>query len=188
MSIEFLDTHAKKLSGFAAETEQMSRAQPDNFFLKIAAKNQKAAALDAQKELAIAMAEQNSELVDLRLIGPIANGSISLDIFFNAMQPLLKAFKQAAYKISTGIESSLRIPEEISDSLNIKLAGLAPGSTHILITGNAQPDLTGHALFTESANSLFELLSSNNADFYEAVDLIGGKATQHISELMRALD
>src|SRR5690606_27207830 len=78
--------------------------------------------------------------------------------------------------------------QDISNALNIKLAGLAPGSTHILMTGNASPDLTGESLFNETLKELFELLNSDNTDFYGSIDAVGGKAAHHVSELMRSLN
>lgn len=188
MSIEFLRAHADKLSEFAKETELMAQAKPDDFFLRIAAKNQRDAAASARSEYALASAENNGALVDLRLIGPRADGSISLETFVKAMNPFINACKLAAYKIRNGQEAAKRVSRDISSTLNIKLAGLAPGSTHILMTGNAAPDLTGESLFNETIKELFELLNSDNANFYDSIDAVGGKAAHHISELMKSLD
>ncbi|ONM43131.1 hypothetical protein BXT89_14350 [Halopseudomonas pachastrellae] len=188
MSIEFLRSHAKRLSEFAKETELKAKANPDDFFLQIAAKNQRDAAASVRSECALSTAERNGALVDLRLIGPRADGSVSLETFVKAMHPFVNACKLAAYKIRNGQEAASRVSREISSTLNIKLAGLAPGSTHILMTGNASPDLTGESLFNETIKQLFELLNSDNASFYDSIDTVGGKAAHHISELMKSLD
>lgn len=188
MNIEFLSNHAKKLTEFASETELKAKAEPNNFFLQAAAVNQKAAAAAARRELAVATAEASGSLVDFRLIGPRADGSLPLEVFIKAMQPFVNACKYAAHKIRHGTEAAHRVSQDISNALNIKLAGLAPGSTHILMTGNASPDLTGESLFNETLKELFELLNSDNTDFYGSIDAVGGKAAHHVSELMRSLN
>lgn len=188
MTMEFLREHASALTNFAKETEAKAKLAPDDLFLQLAAKNQKTAAAEVRHQLAVAEAESSGALVDLRLIGPRADGSIPLEIFVKAMTPFANACKLAAHKIRHGQEASRSVAKDISDSLNIKLAGLAPGSTHILMTGNAHPDLTGQSLFNETIQEVFELLNSTNESFYDAIDAIGGRSAHHISELMKSLD
>lgn len=62
MSIEFLRNHARVLSEFAAATAKRAARNPDDFWLQIAAKNQRQAANDAKQALAAACAEEASEI------------------------------------------------------------------------------------------------------------------------------
>jgi hypothetical protein len=57
MSIDFLIKHARTLSEFAAETEARAALNPTDQWLAIAANNQRQAANDAMKAVAIAHAQ-----------------------------------------------------------------------------------------------------------------------------------
>jgi hypothetical protein len=57
MNIDFLKKHAQTLSEFAAETEARAALNPTDKWLAIAANNQRQAANDAMRALAIAHAQ-----------------------------------------------------------------------------------------------------------------------------------
>jgi hypothetical protein len=188
MSSKFLREHADSLSKLAKETADRARATPDDFFLQLAAKNQEQSAHRVRHQLLIEEAEEAGELVDLRLIGPRANGSISLDWFIAAMEPLSRAWKLAAHRLRYGNEAERGVGADVVSALNLKLAGLGHGSTRIFVTGNALPDLTGSSLLQATLTQTFRLLNSHQDEFYDAVDAVGGKSASQLSEFMRALD
>lgn len=188
MSSKFLREHANSLSNFAEETADRARAAPDDFFLQIAAKNQEQSAQAVKHQLLLEEAEEAGELVDLRLIGPRATGSISLDWFISAMEPLSKAWKLAAHRLRYGHDASRSVGADVVSALNLKLAGLGYGSTRIFVTGNALPDLTGESLLQAMLTQMFRLLNAQQEDFYDAVDAVGGKSAHQLSEFMKALD
>jgi hypothetical protein len=169
MTTEFLKAHADTLRQFAIETSEQANKNPDDFWLRLAAKNQTQAAHEAEQNL------------------KIADGSISLESFIRIADPLSRAWKAAAYRIRHGVIQG-RIGSEISDSLNLKLAGIASGSTRILVTGNAAPDLSGENLLHATLQQTFRLLCAKNDEFYDAVDAVGGRAAQHFGEAMKAID
>lgn len=187
MNSQFLRNHASTLTEFAQKTRERAHHAPDDFFLQLAAQVQEDAAHDTQRALALALAEEAGELVDLRLIGPQANGSISLDWFIAAMSPLSKALKLAAHRLRYGQDSARGIGDDVVDALNLKLSGLAYGSTRIFVTGNGTPDLTGDNLLQATLTQTFSLLNASTNDFYDAVDAIGGKSAHQLSEFMKAL-
>lgn len=187
MSIEFLKQHAQTLSEFAEETAARAALNPQDPWLAIAADNQQQAASDAHQRLSLAFAQEAGELMDLRFIGPRADGSISLDAFIKIADPLSKAWKAAAHRIRHGISEG-RVGKEIADVLNLKLAGIAGGSTRVLITGSSSPDLSGESLLQSTLQQTFRLLTSKNEDFYDAVDAVGGKAAHYFGDAMREID
>lgn len=184
----FLRDHAEALKANAESTQRRARANPGDFFLQLAAKNQEAAALSVSRQVSIAMAEELGELVDVRLIGPRANGSIPLDSFLDTIGPLSKAWKFAAHRLRYGHDAVRGAASDVISALNFKLAGLAPGSTHVFITANAAPDLTGDSLLQATLDQTFMLLNASHDEFYDAVDAIGGKSANQLSEFMRGLD
>lgn len=188
MSAKFLREHARSLAGFAKETRNLAQTAPDDFFLQLAAKSQEDSAHATERMLALEEAEEVGELVDVRLIGPRADGSISLDFFIAAMEPLSKAWKLAAHRLRYGHDATRGVGADVVSALNLKLAGLAYGSTRVFVTGNAMPDLTGESLLQATLTQTFRLLNSKQEDFYDAVDAIGGKSAHQLSEFMKALD
>ncbi|MYM28968.1 hypothetical protein GTP58_11620 [Duganella sp. CY15W] len=187
MSIDFLKQHAQTLSEFAEDTAARAAQNPQDPWLAIAADNQQQAASDALQHLSIAYAEEAGELVDLRLMGPRANGSISLDAFIKIADPLSKAWKAAAYRIRHGISEG-RAGKEIADVLNLKLAGIASGSTRVLITGSSTPDLSGESLLQSTLQQTFRLLTAKNEEFYDAVDAVGGKAAHYLGDAIKEIE
>jgi len=188
MSSKFLSDHAGALAKNATETRARAESAPTNFLLQLAAKNQEDAVHAVERYVALAEAEEVGELVDLRLIGPRANGSISLDWFVAAMGPLSKAWKLAAHRLRYGHDASRGAGSDVVSALNLKLAGLAYGSTRIFVTGNAMPDMTGESLLQTTLTQTFRLLNSQHDDFYDAVDAVGGKSAHQLSEFMKSLD
>jgi hypothetical protein len=188
MSSTFLRDHAQSLKKFADDTKDHARSNPDNFLLQLAARNQSAAAGVASQRASLAEADEIGELLDVRLIGPRANGSIPLDSFLDTIGPLTRSWKYAAHRLRYGRDAVRGAASDVVSALNFKLAGLAPGSTHVFITGNAAPDLTGDSLLQATLNQTFRLLNSQQEDFYDAVDAIGGKSAHQLGEFMRGLD
>jgi hypothetical protein len=186
MSIDFLKRHAQTLSEFAAATDARVSMNPADQWLAIAANNQRQAASDAMQTLAVAYAQEAGELMDLRFIGPRANGSISLDAFIKIADPLSKAWKAAAYRIRHGLSEG-RVGREIEDILNLKLAGIAGGSTRVLVTGNTATDISGESLLQSTLQQTFRLLTAKNDEFYDAVDAVGGKAAHYFGDAMREI-
>lgn len=187
MSSNFLRDHADTLKIFAQETQRRAKDSPGDFFLQLAAKNQTSAARAVSQQAALSEAEELGELLDVRLIGPQANGSIPLDSFLETIGPLAKSWKLAAHRLRYGRDAVRGAASDVVSALNFKLAGLAPGSTHVFITGNAAPDLTGQSLLQATLTQTFRLLNSNQGEFYDAVDAIGGKSAHQLGEFMRGL-
>ena len=186
MSIHFLKTRAQDLRNFASEAAELAKKNPDDFWLQAAAKNQTQASQAAMRELALAYRDEAGELLDLRFIGPTADGSIPLDAFIKIAGPLVKAWQAAAHRIRHGLVHN-RITGDIGDTLNLKLAGLGHGSTRVYVTGSSNADLAGESLLHATLTQTFRLLNTANDEFYDAVDAVGSKAAQHFGEAMRAI-
>lgn len=186
-SADFLEQFATDLKREAASTAARSAASPDDFWLAVAADNQQKAARDALRDLSREYARERGELLDIRFIGPKTNGSMMLDAFLKIADPLNKAWKATAFRLRHGVVEG-RIGGDISDALNLRLAGIAPGSTHILLTGNSADDLTGDNLFRSTLTQTFRLLTSGGDGFYDAVDAVGARAARYFGEALKAID
>ena len=187
MSTDFLERHAGELLREARQTAERAASAPGDFWLNAAATNQADAAREATQMLAQEYARASGELLDMRFLGPKANGTILLDSFLKIVDPLNKAWKAAAYHLRHGVVEG-RIGFDIGDALNLKLAGLAPGSTRILLTGNGASDLTGESLLRDTLTQTFQLLSAPNDEFIDAVDAVGGRSAQLFGEALKAIE
>jgi hypothetical protein len=186
MKTDFLEVHLSELQKIAKVSAARASEDPDDFWKAATAENQAQAVRDVARELELARAEESGELLDLRFLGPKADGALPLDIFLKIAEPLSKAWKAAAFRLRHGVADG-RIGTEISDSLNLKLAGIAPGSTHIFLTGSMAEDMTGESLLRSTLQQTFRLLGSRNDEFYDAVDAIGGRAALSFKEAMKAI-
>lgn len=186
MTTEFLKRHAEELQSIAESSTAAAQADPSDFWKSVVARNQAQAAKDIRRQFELARAEESGELLDLRFLGPQADGSLPLDSFLKIIDPLSKAWKAAAYRLRHGVSEG-RIGSEIVDTLNLKLAGMAAGSTHVFLTGSAAEDTTGESLLRNTLDQTFRLLGSRNDEFYDAVDAIGGRAALLFREAMKAI-
>lgn len=186
MKTDFLERHLSELQKVAQVSATVASEDPGDFWKTTVAENQAQAIRDVERDLELARAEESGELLDLRFLGPKADGALPLDIFLKIADPLSKAWKAAAFRLRHGVAEG-RIGTEISDSLNLKLAGMAPGSTHIFLTGSMAPDTTGESLLRNTLQQTFRLLGSRNEEFYDAVDAIGGRAALSFKEAMKAI-
>ena len=183
MKTDFLERHLSELQKVAQVSATVASEDPGDFWKTTVAENQAQAIRDVERDLELARAEESGELLDLRFLGPKADGALPLDIFLKIADPLSKAWKAAAFRLRHGVAEG-RIGTEISDSLNLKLAGMAPGSTHIFLTGSMASDTTGESLLRNTLQQTFRLLGSRNEEFYDAVDAIGGRAALSVKEAM----
>lgn len=186
MKTDFLERHLNELHKVARVSATVASEDPSDFWKTAVAENQAQAIRDIERDLELARAEESGELLDLRFLGPKADGALPLDIFLKIADPLSKAWKAAAFRLRHGISEG-RIGTEIGDSLNLKLAGVAPGSTHIFLTGSMAVDMTGESLLRNTLQQTFRLLGSRNEEFYDAVDAIGGRAALSFKEAMKAI-
>ncbi|MEO7493461.1 MAG: hypothetical protein ABIT83_01645 [Massilia sp.] len=176
MSIEFLERHARDLQREAQLTAERSAASPDDFWLEVAAKNQLDAAHAAMRTLEIENARKTGLLFEIRLTGPGADPALRLDTFLDFFTPLNRAWKTAAFRLYHGAQSNSR--SQVADELiDIGLAGLSQRPPHVLLIGSNAGDAAEVHLLRNTFTTIFQLLSSDIDDFFDAVNAIGVHAT-----------
>jgi hypothetical protein len=187
MSREWITEQIDAFQSVLSEDEQRLRADPENPFIQATIANRKEAINDFAKQLKMVEAEQASEILELRFIGPLAdNGSLPLEVFLKVAAPLVRAWKTAAHRLKYGRETS-KASKEIKDELNLRLAGLAYGSTRIILSGNGTPDLAGENLLQATLTQTFRLLNSDSDSFYDALDAVGVYSARNLSEAVKEI-
>lgn len=152
--------------------------------------NREQALADLKAEQRLTDARKLGELVELRLHGPrVDRGSIPLDSFIKVTTPLLRALRAIAERQRYGVaQVSTKFKRMVSDSLNIKLAGLAMGSTRLMLTGDGIADTSGESLLRLTLERTLGLLNAPSEGFFEAVDTVGITAANALGEFAAAVD
>jgi len=179
-SMSNIDFANSQIERFAKKAEEDSNNRAAKFFKESFELYRN----EFEREEIIAAAGLAGELIDLRFIGPrVDNGTMPLGQFLEVLDPLNRGLNKAAYRLRNGKEAR-QIKDDIKDALNLKMSGIGSGSTRILITGDARPDLTGNNLLTDTLTQVFRLLKANNEDFFDAVDAVGGSAAKKFGEAL----
>lgn len=191
MSHEFLKQHASELRRNAAETLARATAEPDNWLLQLTAKNQRDAAAEAERNLTIAEAGKSFEALEWRLVGQrMKFGEVPLSLLAKLAEPLNKLILRAAYFVRNGIEPLQGVGDDLPNELDLRLAGLMPGSARLFIRGTTSPDTTGASAFGSAVSNLFDVLAVTEdfTQFYERLGEIGEGAAHSLRDTLKALE
>lgn len=187
-----LRDHGVALSHFAAETERQAASDPNDWLLPIVAKNQRVAAEEILRAADIEDAQPAGEILDWRFIGNrLPRGEMPLDFLSRLAAPLNNLLVRAAYFARTGTEAMYGAADDLSREIGLSLVGLAPGSTRLIIRGNAMPDLTGASALSDGLNGIFGLMSTAATDaagFYDRLDDIGERASEALHGTLKAIE
>jgi hypothetical protein len=81
-----------------------------------------------------------------------------------------------------------RIPVEVFEVLDLRLAALAPGSTKVILTGSCNPDMFGFSYFEDTLDRVFRILDAETPErVVEAVSRVGHQSGRKVGELMRVI-
>lgn len=170
----------------AALYEAKARENPDDVTMQFFARAFAGYKAGAQKKASTVQSELVNELIDFRFLGPRADhGAMRLGDFLAVMEPLNSALNRAAYRLRNGVEAWRGVGDEIRDSLNLQMAGLAVGSTRVLITGDGRADLTGMSLLHNTLKHTFNLLNARQDEFLDAVDAVGGLSAKSFGQALK---
>lgn len=153
-----IDTIAKMQSQY----ESLLLEQPNNISHELTIQTFKSQISELEKELQFEKAKRNKEIVEIRLIGKLANGTIPLEILAKLSDGFSGAILNASFFIQYGNKKNKVREKEVHDIVDLRLAGIGSGSTRLFVTANNAPDLFGRSLAEESLNHSFNLLQSQS--------------------------
>ena len=165
-------------------------ANPNDRMAKLLTANREQALADLRSEQRLDDAQKLGELIEIRLHGPrVDRGAIPLDSFIKVTTPFLRALKSIAERHRFGVSKlGTKHKRQVSDSLNIKLAGLAMGSTRLLLTGDGIADTGGESLLHMTMERTLGLLNAPSDSFFEAIDTVGITAANAIGDFAAAVE
>ncbi|KAB7528112.1 hypothetical protein F8C76_09535 [Flagellimonas olearia] len=188
-SISRLNKSIEYLQSVIEELLPLLKSNPDDFALKLQIENYKSEISNLQKSLHDANLKRNKEIIALRLKGNIARfGTFPLE----SVGGITNSFSNALYKTSQflqyGKKGGKKIESILKNSLDIRLEGMASGSTIFYISAKTSPDIFGKSLIQNSLENTFELFSSNNEmELMENIEKVGVKNSKYFSKFLDEL-
>jgi hypothetical protein len=165
MSNDILRRHAEELRRDAAETLERAEQSPDDWLLRSVAQSQQRAAMEAARQLVIAEVGESNDALEWRLAGQrLKAGEVPLSLLARLAEPLNKLLLRAAYFARNKLEPQQGgVGEDLTNELDLRLLGVAPGSARLFISGNTGIDTTGNSALKEAVEHLFETLEAAGA-------------------------
>jgi len=188
--IKRLNIKLSEAQKLLAELQERVNSDTDNFALKMSFRTVQNHVSDIQSQLQREKELREKEVIELHLDGHIAkDGTIPLSVLSNISQHLSETVLSAAQHLKLGEKSRGRIKTDIAHTLNLRFAGISPGSTKLYITGNTSPDLFGFSLIEESLNKTFKILETKKAnELVDSVTDIGLRSTKNLNKLLKAIN
>lgn len=145
--------------------------------------------VDLQAQLQQEKNLREKEVVVMRLKGEIAKfGSIPLSTLSSITHSFSNAISSLSQRIRKGEDKGGRISTEILKTIDLRLAGLQPGSTKLIITGRCSSDLFGYSLVEDSLGKTFDFLKSNNEnELTDNLSSIGARSSNQMTKFLKAL-
>ena len=142
-----------------------------------------------ESRLRLAKSERAYEVLRLRLDrGESSLGTIRLRTLLKLVEPLNTLLEQSAWRVWDKSGTVSHIPDTFIREVNLRLAGIEPGSTQLVIMGNTTPDLTGESPLELALRNIFELLNSKTNNFIDHVHAIGMPASKSLAKFMALLE
>ncbi len=184
-----IPTIKARLAGFEEEVRAIRSRGALSFADRLTLESLHAVREELQAELNSAWARRWVEVVELRLQGQPANdGRLPLHIVSDLTTSLHRGFYTAAAYQKNGREIKHVRDAGLVSALDFQLAGMAQGSTRLILTASSQPDLFGSSLASETLHATFGLLNASGTDaILDAVDRVGTEGARRMGEFVSEL-
>jgi hypothetical protein len=143
------------------------------------------------KQQLVALSESDAlETVEFRVHAKqLASGSVPLLFLSEAGDQIRRMLGFAALRFSQGGQRRKRVPAEIYEALDLRLAGVQQGSTRLIITSASTRDLFDDGLSKSALKLLFSVLETQGAgaDFLEAITALGQGSARQLNYFLRLL-
>ncbi len=130
------------------------------------------------------------ELIDFRMMADaFRSGSIPLHVVARAADEIRKMFGFAALRFIQGGISRKRVPDDLYKELDLRLAGILPGSSRLLIAAAAHRDLFDDGIAKHAIDRVVSVLESKGSggSFLESVVDLGPSSARSLREFLKIL-
>lgn len=187
--VDWLERQLAQVRDFVARDKARMVDQPERFSVQLSLNSWEAQQEELQQELRQAKAALLHEVVEMRLVGKRMDGSIPLRLLSKLADKFNSALEQAAYHLRHGQGPKKNGLEGIQGEMDLRLSGLAFGSTRLVFAGNITPDTTGDSAMEGALEQIFDVLAAPSAEkVRKLVTAIGAPATRALSDMLGALE
>lgn len=183
--IKMLLTEAEKL-----KKDALVKSKSGSFAYKLSA-DSISDHIDELKQIAIVNDDRPIyELIDFRLKAPSLNsGSVPLSLIAKAAEEIRTMIGYAALRLVQGGIKRKRVPKDLYEELDLRLAGILPGSSRLLVVGPANRDLYDYGLTKSALERIFSVLdtSGEGPQFLEAITDLGPSSAKRLREFLKLL-
>lgn len=130
------------------------------------------------------------ELLELRLKAPrFRDGTVPLRFASKATEEVRQMLGYAALRLTRGGLDRKRVPDDLYDELDLRLAAILPGSSRLLVTTAAHRDLLDDGLSKSALDRVFRVLESDGRgeSFLEAVTDLGPSSARRLRDLLHLI-
>lgn len=145
---------------------------------------------DLAQQSAIESSASGFEHVELRLIASkFSDGSAPLGLVAQISDSFRHMVGYAALRLMQGGIEKKRVPKQLYQDLDLRLLGLLPGSSRIVVSANSNRNLFGDGIAKGSFERIFRLLLSNGdgEEFMESVADLGPKSSIWLRTLLDSI-
>lgn len=165
-NISYLQNHLQVVKRIY-EQQQSKLAHDNKFSYQVAVASTEKRIKELEHKLALAIKNQQQELLEIRLIGNNFHGNVELDILTKLMGSFNKVIGYAVDKYKKPNKKS----NKINKAVEMKLEGIALGSCKLYVSGSSNDDMF---LFHNVMENIFDLLNHDmNKPLTEIINKIG---------------
>jgi hypothetical protein len=188
-TIEHLTKKLDEIEGLLHFREKALSDNPDNFALVLSVQSLAKSRQEIWDQLKAEKLQREREIIELRLKGKSVNdGSVPLDLVGELSKAFSQAIAHGANQLQLGRKAKKKVPKEITDSIDLRLASISTGSARLFITGRSSPDLFGNSLLEGTLHEIFALLSSQSGnELTDKVGLLGSRTAEAIIEFLHTI-
>lgn len=188
--IDWLERQLAQVRTFIDRDTSRLQQDPSDFAVELSLSSWKSHRDELQQELRTAKEALQREVVEMRLLGHRMDGSIPLRLLTKLSEKFNGTLAHAAYHLRYGQSPGKKgVPAELSDEIDLRLSGLAFGSTRLIFAGNMATDATGDSILEGALEQIFKVLAEPSPEqIRELVGSIGVKAARELSHLLEVLE
>ncbi len=130
------------------------------------------------------------EIIDFRLKATSLNtGSVPLSLISKIADDIRSMIGYAALRLIQGGIDRKRVPKDLYEELDLRLAGILPGSSRLIVEGSANRDLLDDGLNKGALERIFSVLDTfgEGEQFLEAITDLGPASAKKLREFLKVL-
>lgn len=186
--ITALEENIKQVRRFLEEDEERIVREPSNRFYAISRRSNEYDLHQLYAQLRKEKEKRYVEVLDLRFMGNgLDGGTIPLRLLSKISDFFSATILSSSNKYMFGRDSS-QFRKDLVDLVDLRLAGMAFGSTRLIVTGNTAPDIFGYSILEEVFKNLFNVLDDRSMEEENINDLLHNFGKRGVRNLLSFLD